>query len=285
MRRLLHSVVLLLFVCSAFAQLPESDIWIFALKEKKGQISLGAGKNLTARPGYENQPAFMPGGSKILYAAAVGKQTDVFLQGVSSKKPVAVVSTFESQYSPRPVNDAKQVQCVVVETDSSQKIHTYDLKKGTLVSKLEIDSVGYFTYINDDTLVFFKLTAPHSIRYTTATSRDEQVLGVNPCRTILRVNRHAVMYALKDSATTSFFIYDFVLRKAGRIAMCSGPAEDFVLHPTLGLLRSSGPNILVLKKETNTWEPLFEFAGFGIAKVTRFVFSPDGKRLAVVNQP
>jgi hypothetical protein len=286
MRKLFSVSFVFIFSMMCNAQLPETDIWMIGLKnEKNGNIIAVSAKNLTNRPGYENQPCFNADDSKIIYSAAVGGQTDIHVQGVKSKKAVVFASTAESEYSPTFSPDGKSIIAVVVEKDSSQRIHYFNVKKKTDEGSLPIDSVGYFTFLNRDTLIFYKLTAPHTLQYYSLRGGSEKRLGDAPCRAFLKRDRHTVLYGLKDSLQTIFYTYDFVLQKARIVAKCQGIAEDFTWHPSLGLVRSHGTQLLAYNSTDQTWNTVFDLAPFGISKITRFVFSANGKFLAVVNNP
>ena len=45
---------------------PASDIWLVDVTVRGGRVRLGTPVNVTARPGYDNQPAFLPDGRSIL---------------------------------------------------------------------------------------------------------------------------------------------------------------------------------------------------------------------------
>jgi len=46
---------------------PGTDIWVADLSLRDGRVTLGAPVNVTARAGYDNQPAVLPDGSGLLY--------------------------------------------------------------------------------------------------------------------------------------------------------------------------------------------------------------------------
>ncbi len=65
-------LLLVALAAPAAAQVPATDIFVATLKVTKGpggtaQWQVGAAANVTHRPGYDNQPAFLPGGRSFLY--------------------------------------------------------------------------------------------------------------------------------------------------------------------------------------------------------------------------
>ena len=60
-------LALLIHLCYLLpAQMPDTDIWLFKLERDKQQgLILKEGRNITARKGYDNQPAFSADGKQI----------------------------------------------------------------------------------------------------------------------------------------------------------------------------------------------------------------------------
>lgn len=267
------------------AQLSDTDIWLFQLEVKKNG-SIKKGGNITQRKGYDNQPSFSANSKNIYYASIQdGKQSDVYAYSINSKKTRRLTFTEESEYSPSELILNKGITVVSVLKDSSQVIQLLSDKTFTVsnASVAAIDSVGYYTFLNSDTLLYYVLTNPHSLRVIKTNGEHEHTIANHPARCFKAISRTEFVFGVKDSLKTVFYIFDFKLKMANILAEHKGVHEDLVWHNTKGLLISDGLKILKFSKERETWETLYDLSTYGLKKITRFCFSPNGKYLVVVD--
>lgn len=282
--KVLLSLLAVFFVSAASAQMPDTDVWLFKLKlDKSGDLLLQEGANITNRKGYDNQVYFSSNGSTLFYSSVrEDAQADIYAIDCKSKKIKQVTKSIESEYSPTPFFDTPLLSAVVVEKDSSQRIHLVTAETGATAAILPFDSVGYCCFLNEDTVVYFKLTEPQSLRYHVRSTGENRFIANSPTRSILRKDRHSVIYACKDSTSTSFYTYDFLLRKSVLISTVAGSAEDAYYTTTQTLLRSDGSKLLKFDTATNEWKLLYDLALFGIKQIARFKLDIARKQLAVV---
>ena len=282
--KVLLSLLASILAVGATAQMPDTDVWLFKLKQDKGgDLLLEEGNNITNRKGYDNQVYFSVDGKTLFYSSVrEDGQADVYAIDCKSKKIKQVTKTLESEYSPTPFFDQPLLSTVVVEKDSSQHIHLLNAETGATAAILPFDSVGYSCFVNQDTVVYFKLTEPQSLRYHVRSSGENRLIAYSPTRSILRKDRHSIIYASKDSSSTSFYTYDFLLRKSILICKVKGSAEDAYYTPSHELLRSDGSKILKYDVTTKDWKLLYDLALFGIKQIARFKLDAEHKQLAVV---
>jgi hypothetical protein len=279
------SIFLLFLVCRSFAQQPNTDVWLFKLKVKKGIHTLQSGENITKREGYDNQPSWDEKGERLFFVSVKeDKQSDVYVYVLGKKKITQLTKTTESEYSPTLLADNKRLACVVVEKDSAQRVWTYDVLSGNMNTILfNEDSVGYFHLLNNDTVIYYKLTEPHSFRVHHLSTKKDLWLCYSPIRGFKKINSHAFIYGTKDSSSVSFYRYEAYTQKATLICKYSSLSEDISWHPILGLLKSEGATILKWDELQKKWETLFDFTSFGIKRITRFSFDPENKHIAIVD--
>jgi Tol biopolymer transport system component len=68
------------------------------------RISVGTPVNVTARPGYDNQPFFLADGRAFLYTSIrEDSQADIYRYDLDRKTSVRLTATSESEYSPIPL--------------------------------------------------------------------------------------------------------------------------------------------------------------------------------------
>lgn len=274
-----------------FAQMPETDIWLVNLVKKEGKYSYEKPLNITNRKGYDNQPSFTEDNKGIYFVSNNDSiQTDVFIYNIKNKTINPIFQTRESEYSPSLTTDNKFITCVVVLKDSSQQLFNYDVenKIAPIAIANEIpntDSVGYFTWLNKDTILYYKLTEPHSLRAWDITTNKDVWICDHPTRAFKKIgNTSQFIYGIKkDSTSVEFRIYNPTLRESKVYASYPSVSEDFVWNNELGLIKSENADLLNYNPLTKNWDLLFSFSTIGVKKITRFVFDSKNKRLAIVN--
>lgn len=274
-----------------FSQMPETDIWVVDLIKKEGKYSFEKPLNFANRKGYDNQPSFSSDDKEIYFVSNKdSNQTDVFVYNLKHKTTQLVCQSLESEYSPTLTCDKKFLTCVTVLKDSSQKLLNYDIVNKLPAKEVSDrinnpDSVGYFTWLNKDTVLYYKLTNPHSLRaWNIHTNKDVWICD-NPTRAFKKYgNSSQFIYGLKkDSSSVEFRIYNPTMKESKIYASYPSLNEDFVWNDELGLIKSENADLLYYKESSKTWEVLFSFSQLGIKKITRFVFDTKNKRLAIVS--
>jgi hypothetical protein len=287
-------LILLLSVNCYFAQLPDTDIWLFSIKSEKGKYRLEKGENITNRKGYDNQPSFSKNGKDIYYVCiGEDKQADVYIYKTGRSKSLRLTFTKESEYSPTLIPGKEQLACVTVLQDSSQVILPIGIADDKVVEWPKyknddkqissFDSVGYFSFLNSDTILYYKLTTPHSLRAFSIKTNNDAFIAYNPVRGFKTINRHEFIFGIKDSSKVSFYRYNTAQARAYKYCEYNSLNEDIQWHPTLGLMKSEGPLILKYDEKENKWQTIFDFSTFGIKKITRFVFDPSTRKIAIVS--
>lgn len=289
MKRLSYLILLSLLLQGHFyfSQMPESDIWLFKLKtNKQKQVVITDSLNFTHRKGYDNQPSFSADEKKIYYVSVrEDQQADIYVYQIKQKKIVQLTKTKESEYSPQLNADGHFLSAVTVEKDSSQKIHILDAINGAYIKSFNFDSVGYYQYLNKDTIIYYKLTEPHSLRMQVLRTAEDQKICDKPIRGFKTINRSQLLYGIKDSTKVNYYIYDFLLNKAIYYTSFLSTNEDALWHPTLGLMKSEGAKILRYNAPKKEWTVYLDLSIYKVKKITRFLFDSQNKYLIIVNNP
>jgi hypothetical protein len=281
-----RSVLLIFLPLLAFSQMPDTEVWLFEIKkDKAGAYSVQKPLNVSQRKGYDNQPSFSPDSKTLYYTSDANGQADIYTYSLKTKKSARLTSSPESEYSPRAFEGTHLITSVVIEKDSSQRLQFFNSMDGTYSRKLTNDSIGYYYFLNADTVVFYKLTNPHSLRWTTTKDSTEHFLAQGPARCFQSISRHAMLFGIKDSAHVDYYEYDFLLRRAKKIAEHRPGSEDLFWNASLGLLIAHKNEILRYNQQNKSWELLFNFSSFGLKRITRFVIDQSGSHLALVDNP
>jgi hypothetical protein len=279
-------LIQLLFAATALAQMPETDIWLFKLEKKDGKLSYTKPLNITNRAGYDNQPCFSTDGKSVIYVSVDStKQADIFQYSISKKKRVNLTKSTVSEYSPTILPGCMGFSAVVVERDSAQRIWQFHLNGifNRIVHE-PTDSVGYHSWLNADTVLYYKLTEPHSLRALDLKTNKDIWICDHPVRSFKKVGKSSkFMYGIKDSTSIQFRVYDPVLKESRVYATYPSTHEDFIWHPDLGLVKSENAELLWYNEQSKHWQTLFDFSAVGIKKITRFVFDVKTKQFAIVS--
>jgi hypothetical protein len=271
---------------TVLAQLPETDIWLFKIAKKENVYSFSNPLNITNRHGYDNQPTFSLDGKSILYVTIDStNQADIYQYNISKKSSINLTKSDVSEYSPTILPDGSGFSCVVVEKDSTQRVWKFN-SDGRFHSICHegTDSIGYHTWLNNDTLLYYKLTFPHSLRVLNIKTNEDHWLCDDPTRAFKKLgNSLRFIYAIKDSIQTEFRIYNPTLRESILYTTYPTANEDFIWHPEFGLIKSENADLFKYNEQSSKWELLFSFSDFGIKKITRFVFDSKTKQLAIVS--
>ena len=270
----------------SFSQMPETDIWLFKLEKKENIYTPISPLNINNRAGYDNQPTFTPDGKSILYVSIrEDKQADIYRYDIKSKIHTNITKSKVSEYSPTILPDESGFSAVVVETDSVQRIWILDYD-GSFVKFANdaTDSVGYHSWLNMDTVLYYKLTEPHSLHALNLTNGKDTWICNKPSRAFRKINSGSkFIYAIKNAASMDFRIYDPALKESKVYAGYPSLNEDFVWHPEFGLVKAEGADLLKYNISTKNWDVLFSFGTLGVKKITRFMFDLKTKQLVIVN--
>lgn len=271
---------------AALAQMPETDLWLFDLEKKQNVYQAVNPRNITNRAGYDNQPAFTADGKSILYVSIRDDgQADIYRYDIKSKLQTNLTKSRVSEYSPTILPDESGFSVVVVEADSTQRVWKMAFDGSFMKFAGDAtDSVGYHSWLNADTLLYYKLTEPHSLHALNLKTGKDVWICDQPSRAFRKTGISSrFMYAIKTDHSLEFRIYNPATKESRVYASYPSPNEDFIWHPELGLVKAENADLLRFNEKSGTWETLFSFAGAGIKKITRFAFDAKSKRLVIVN--
>ena len=106
---------------------PATDIYVADLRVTDRRVSVGSPVNVTARPGYDNQPFFLRDGRSFFYTSVRDDaQADIYRYDLDRKISVRVTTTRESEYSPTPLPKGDGFSVVRVEADSTQRLWAFN---------------------------------------------------------------------------------------------------------------------------------------------------------------
>lgn len=271
-----------------------ADIWVSSLKIVAGHVALGAPRNLTDRPGYDNQPSWSPRGDLIYFSSLRGDgQNDIWsVDAASAKQTRITTSSPESEYSPTVMPIGTALSVVRVERDSTQRLWRVPLNGAPPVVLItDIKPVGYHAWADSETVALYVLGDRKT--GTTATLEIAKVAGGPPLfpahdigRGLARIPAtHAISFVQHSPPSDSgsgwaIMRYDIDSKKITRIAATLPGVEDYAWTPSGRLLCAKDSQIF--EWTVKEWVPIANFVGQGIKGITRLSVSPNGNALAFV---
>lgn len=266
--------------------IPEgTDIWIAEIFDVVGGgITIDEARNLTSRPGYDNQPAFGPDGV-LYFVQQEGVRTDVWSWDPGSNTKHRLTATpDESEYSPTPMPRSLGVSMIKVEADSTQRLWAVDLDGSR--SRLLLDSVapvGYHAWFDENQVALFVLGDPPTLQIAHVGTGEITTVASDIGRSLQKVpGRRAVSYEQLGGAQPMIRIHDLDTGASTDYAPAAAGAEYHAWTPDGVLLQGSGH--LIHGWIDGEWRQVGDFSRLGQV-VTRLAVGPHGDRIAVVGEP
>lgn len=290
MKTTVSTLVLLLFSVGLMAQSspPDTEIFVFDLKEKKGKISVSNGKNITNRKGYDNQPAFV-GNDMIMYSAHVDGQNEIMMADLYDGTQTNLTKTNESEYSPFPLPKYNSFVTVRVEADGTQRLWMFSMdgrQEPRLVFE-KIAPVGYFAW-NDDNVLMFVLGQPATLVYANANAVNDKIITSRIGRTI-KVIPNSPDFAFERSEENGDIVIYRLNGTDGsfeKIITKPKSSRDWAITGDGTFITSIGTKLLYFRpKKDKDWNELTDLGDMASKGITRMAVSDNNKRLAlVINQ-
>ncbi len=296
MKKILFGILVSCMICifnPAHSQtpMPNTDIYIVPLKITGEIYTLGKPENITKREGYDNQPAFLPDGSKLLYTAIKEnpkgkKNADVYQYDFKTKQIKQITNTPEDEFSPTPTPDGKYFSVVRVEKDSTQRLWKFPLAGGTPEMVLpNVRRVGYHCWADNNVLGLWILGDSMKVGDTRLGMALFVDTGIGRC--ILKIpNDQAYSFVKKKSKDDWVIIrYGMGAGKKWELVKCLPGSEDYVWTPdgsTL-LCGNDGKLYKFHPRKDKEWVQIADFKGTELANFYRIAISAQGDKLALVS--
>jgi len=268
-----------------------TDIWIADLHwETSGPPGISDPTNLTRRPGYDNQPYFVPDGSGLWYTAVDEHDGnfDIWRYDFEPEMVTRVIaSNPESEYSATALPDGSGISVVRVEADSTQRLWRFDMDgtHGSVILE-DVAPVGYHAWADDRTLVMFVLGEPATLQRADTESGTVEVIAEDIGRSIQKIpDSNDVSFVQRHADGTATIMRLRPGRSAPEALIESVEGGDFhAWAPDGTLLMAHESTVYAWNADDDRgWVAIADFSPLRLS-ITRLAVSADGSKIALVGE-
>lgn len=277
----IHLIILLGFSITRILAQPSTEIWLGDVVRNGNSIRIENATNITAHPGYDNQPSFDPKRPVVYFSSAnEDGRTDLKSYNWKTEKTMVITRTSEREYSPTVTPDGKNLSCIIQRDNGAQDLGKYPIRGGQATLLINNLVVGYHAWLNRNSVVVFVLGQPQTLRVVDLSNATETTVASNIGRSLHHIPGTAAISWIDKSDPSQWKIRrlnpDLSLND---IASTLPGREDIAWLPDGSILSSDGSKLLIRNPASGTWESV---EGLTLTGITRIAVSPDGKKIAVV---
>lgn len=265
-----------------------TDIWVAELLDSGRRLRVGTPVNVTDRPGYDNQPFFLPDGSGLLYTStSESGQTDVHLYEFERARVRRLTRTVEAEYSPTPLADGG-FAVVRVEQDTRQRLWRFDDGgRNPELLLADVEPVGYMAWLDADRVAVFVLGEPPTLQLVDLRDGSVQELLRSVGRSLHPVPGEDMVSAVHKVSDEEWNIVAFDADGSDPVWLAPAlrPSEDFAWTTDGQLIMGRGAKLYIRRPgEGQEWMELADLSAHGIEQISRLAVSPNNDRIAIVGQ-
>ncbi len=276
---------------ASFTDGPRKNIRIGIITIQKENVSAGTPINITNNPGCDDQPAFLPDSSGLLFASnRDGKQTDIYRYDITSKKTTQLTHTDDNEYSPTLAPDKQTFSTV---RGAEQRLWRFNLDGSDAgLVYAHPGKIGYHAWLSPTQLATFILAAepgkPNTLQIVDLTTGASDVVDSGIGRSLqIRPDGRVVGYVRKPQKDAwEIRTWDPATRKSTYVVSTIDNSEDLAWAPSGAIVMGVGSKLSFWAEHNDDrWIEFADLSKAGITAITRVAVSPDGKWIAIVSTP
>ncbi len=271
---------------TAAAGPPEgTDVWLLDLIKEGDALRAVTPRNLTNRPGYDNQPFFTPTGDLLFVRMESGK-TDVWRWSSETDISVRITKTpTQGEYSPTPIPGSDGgISYIRSPTDTDGRLWRMPQEGAAPeIVFADIGPVGYHAWFDADHVALWLLQDPSVLQLVELATQEARTIATGVGRSPQSVpDRRAVSYTRAAERGTLIEEYDLDLDRTEVLAVLPEGGEFHAWTPDGVLLGSAGSRVYAW--QDGDWQTIVDLSDLGL-NVSRLAVSPEGTRLSLVAEP
>jgi dipeptidyl aminopeptidase/acylaminoacyl peptidase len=276
---------------------PSTDVYLARFRVDHGKILIAPPVNVTARPGYDNQPSFTPDSKSILFTSVrADAQADIYRYDIQARSTTRVTATTESEYSATVYGDGSRFSAIRVEADSTQRLWSFrmDGSDPRLVFQ-SIKPAGYHAWVDSTTVALFVLGRPNALVIADTRGGRVDTLARDVGRSLLPLpNGHGFSF-VQHMPDSSWVLSAVDVRGSGLdrrtvtmplVRMPTGADYIVWVKPAVAIA-GAGSKLLIWRGTSKSaeWSELSDLTRYGLRRISRLALSPDRQWLAIVAEP
>jgi len=265
--------------------MPEMDVYLVEIGGDLDRPVFGEPRNVTARPGYDNQPVFLPDGSGFLYTAYVDNQADTYRFDIADGSIHRVTASTAGEWAPAVTPDGAGFTISRNEPEGFQRLWRFPMDgRSPKIVLRDITGAGYHTWVDDRTVALYLLPEPAELVLIDVSTQERRVVASNVGRCIQRVpGRRELAYLDKsDPEAWQIKFLDLDTMGVTRRVPALDQREDFAFAADGSLLVGREGKVYRNRPGTENWEVFADWDGRLPGGITRIALSPTGRHMAFV---
>lgn len=277
------------------AGLPGVDIYIAPLSWVGNIPAIGTLTNATARPGYDNQPAFTEDGTSFYFTSGDSEHTDIWRCSLDCSVRTQITDTPDAgEYSPRPTPAGNALSYIYQAPGGyGGEVWLDDPHGGNARSASGVGPNGYYAFNADMTrLAVFSLDEGFPLKVFGRFEDTEIVTAAEGIgRALYAAPDHDSVYFTLPREDGGFAVFETGFDGAAPEHRFDLPGETqdyavFTLPDGTDGFFAVDQNVLMTRTLDAPWHSVADLAVHDIDGVTRLAVSPDRRHIALVaNDP
>ena len=279
---------------------PDTDIYLADLSMIDGKIWIGTPQPLATSNGYDNQPAFLPGGNALLYTSAgPSGKTDLWQRDLVSGTVTQITDTPDrSEYSPRLTPDAQSISFIQEDpTGQITEVYTQPFTaSGTLGSArayIALKPLGYYALLDQgDTVLTFLRDEPASLQRVETTTGQTRQIASDIGRALYTPNNAQTAFFTTANEDGSFLVnrYEDETGKVTALFTLPGTVQDYAVFALPngtdhGFFAAEETQLYFrTDAEGQAWQQVKDFFESSFSDISRLAVNKTATRIALVTQ-
>ena len=277
---LVVACILFSLSCTVFGQLPNTNIFIFDLKQEEDGFTLENGSFVSSfnPSGYNNQPHFIDAQTLLISSdwRSPGS-TDIYRLELVSGKAIRLTATSQNEFSPSFDKVNGMIQVVQQETDTvdsapSQLYWAYpeDLDDFGFPILESVENVGYYEAVDTNKIALFTVGPPNKLTIYDLSENEEQFVAYNIGRSFRSDGAGGVYYIQEIGNTRVVRNFSLASGTSRRVAQMLSDQVDFGLTARGDLLAGQGTKLFLFDMEKRRgWEEVADLGNLASGNITR----------------